>query len=176
MPATLSLPARAVGVVVLAYRSRDERPSAGDRAVARALAESGLGTALVDVLTPEEAAEETARGQPLHDVERFGHRVVEAIDWLDADALVADLPPILRELPLGCYGSGMSAAAVLLAAAARPHRVAAVVCAVDNLHLARDGMTRAGTPTLLIAGDVAASEQVTALSRDWFVQHLGAAR
>jgi hypothetical protein len=97
---TLSLPPRARGLVVLVQ---------GHQAVAGALFEAGFGTLSMD-----------AQG----DVEMLARRVVGAIDRLAADALIGDLPEELRELPIACCGDGAGAEAALLAAAARPDRIA----------------------------------------------------
>jgi putative phosphoribosyl transferase len=144
----LALPPRTRGVVVLAGH--------GSRAVADVLAEAGFGTLLLDPITPDEEPEDS---------------VARAIDWLDADAIVGDLPPRLRHLPIGCFGASTGAAAALIAAAERPHRVGAAVAHGGPPDLARDVLSRVTVPILLIAG-AEDPERVPELTREWFERRL----
>jgi putative phosphoribosyl transferase len=60
---SLSVPARANGIVIFAHGSGSGRFSLRNRAVAHVLLKAGLATLLVDLLTPAEEAEDlrTAR-------------------------------------------------------------------------------------------------------------------
>jgi pimeloyl-ACP methyl ester carboxylesterase len=147
----LVVPPRARGVVVFAHGTGSGRLSTRDRAVARTLGPARLATLLIDLLTPEEEAEPRTAGLRF-DVTVLGERIVAAIDWLALDASVGDLPPTLGRLPVGCFGASAGAAAALIAAARRPHRVAAVVSRGGRPDLANDVLTRVTAPTLLIVG------------------------
>jgi dienelactone hydrolase len=159
---TLTLPPRARGVVV-AHGSGSGRFSRRNRAVAGVLERAGLGTLLLDLLTEEEEQEDARTARLRFDVRLLGARVVAAIDWLAADAVVGDLPPTLAALPIGCFGASTGAAAALIAAAERPDRVAAVVSRGGRPDLAADALPRVIAPTLLIVG--ARDTEVLALNR-----------
>jgi putative phosphoribosyl transferase len=148
----LTFPPGARGVVVFAHGSGSGRHSPRNRAVADVLVHAGLATLLLDLLTSAEEAEDQRTRRLRFDVERLGERVVGAIDWLAADAVVGDLPPSLAELPVGCFGASTGAAAALIAAAQRPDRVRAVVSRGGRPDLAAAALERVTAPTLLIVG------------------------
>jgi pimeloyl-ACP methyl ester carboxylesterase len=143
LPGILTLPPHAPGLVVFAPGTGSSRLSPRNAAVAKALAEARFGTLLLDLVAPEEEG---------CDVRRSADRVTGAIDWLTTDALAGDLPPRLAGLPVGCFGAGMGAVAVLMAAAERPDRVVAVVCRGGRPDLAGPALGRVTAPTLLIVG------------------------
>jgi dienelactone hydrolase len=148
----LAVPPGARGVVVFAHGSGSGRMSPRNRAVAGVLLRAGLGTLLIDLLTPDEEAEDVRTARLRFDVRLLGERVVGAIDWLAAEAVVGDVPPRLRELPVGCFGASTGAAAALIAAAERPERVRAVVSRGGRPDLAGPVLPRVTAPTLLIVG------------------------
>jgi dienelactone hydrolase len=195
----LSVPPAARGVVVFAHGSGSGRFSPRNRAVAGVLAEAGLATLLMDLLTPAEEAEDLRTGRLRFDVRLLGERVIGAIDWLASHAAVG-------ELAVGCFGASTGAAAALIAAAERPERVGAVVSRGGRPDLARDALPRVTAATLLIVGgrdtevialnrfaqsllagesrleivpgaghlfeEPGALERVAVLARDWFLEHL----
>jgi putative phosphoribosyl transferase len=148
----LTLPPHARGVVVFAHGSGSGRLSPRNTAVANVLVQAGFGTLLLDLLTAEEEVEDRVTARLRFDIRLLADRVIAAIDWLDADAIVGDLPPRLRELPVGTFGASTGAAAALIAAAERPHRVGAVVSRGGRPDLAGDALPRVTAPTLLIVG------------------------
>jgi pimeloyl-ACP methyl ester carboxylesterase len=195
----VSVPPAARGLVLFAHGSGSGRLSPRNRAVAESLVGAGLATLLMDLLTPEEEAEDLRTARLRFDVQLLGERVISTIDWLASDA-------VLGGLPLGCFGASTGAAAALIAAAERPQRVAAVVSRGGRPDLAAHALPRVTAPTLLIVGgrdtevialnrvaqaDLAgesqlvivpgaghlfeepgALENVAALARDWFLAHL----
>ena len=195
----LSVPTAATGLVVFAHGSGSGRFSPRNRAVADALVQAGLATLLMDLLTPEEEAEDLRSARLRFDVQLLGDRVISTIDWLASD-------PNAGQLPVGCFGASTGAAAALIAAAERPRRVSAVVSRGGRPDLAADALPRVSAPTLLIVGgrdtevirlnrsaqarlavesqlvivpgaghlfeEPGALEKVAALARDWFLQHL----
>jgi putative phosphoribosyl transferase len=152
LTAVLTVPPRAPAVVVFAHGSGSGRLSPRNRAVAGVLLRAGLATLLIDLLTPDEEAEDVRTARLRFDVRRLGERVVGAIDWLGAEAVVGDVPPRLRDLPVGCFGASTGAAAALIAAAERPDRVRAVVSRGGRPDLAGRVLPRVTAPTLLIVG------------------------
>jgi pimeloyl-ACP methyl ester carboxylesterase len=151
--ALLAVPPDAKGIVVFAHGSGSGRFSPRNRAVADFLFDAGLASLLMDLLTPDEEAIDERTAELRFDIPLLGGRVIGAIDWLAADAAVGDLPPGLRELPVGCFGASTGAAAALIAAAERPDRVRAVVSRGGRPDLAGAGVLRRVTaPTLFIVG------------------------
>jgi dienelactone hydrolase len=150
--AILILPPSARGVVVFAHGSGSGRLSPRNKAVADVLVRAGLGALLVDLLTADEEAEDLVTGRIRFDIRLLADRVIGAIDWLALDAVVGDLPPRLRQLPVGCFGASTGAAAALIAAAERPERVRAVVSRGGRPDLAGAALRLVTAPTLLIVG------------------------
>jgi putative phosphoribosyl transferase len=107
---------------------------------------------LLDLLTSDEEAEDRRSARLRFDIGLLAKRVVGAIDWLAGEAVVGDLPPSLRDLPLGCFGASTGAAAALIAAAARPAITAAVISRGGRPDLADEALERVQAPTLLIVG------------------------
>jgi putative phosphoribosyl transferase len=142
---TLPGPDPAIGVVVFAHGSGSGRGSPRNRAVAAALGGHRLATLLFDLLTEEEEVVDRRTGELRFDVGLLGRRLVDAVDWVKAQ-------PATRGLPLGLFGASTGAAAALLAAAARPGDVAAVVSRGGRPDLAGAALRAVSAPTLLIVG------------------------
>ncbi len=159
----LAVPADAAGLVIFAHGSGSSRFSGRNRAVAAALRTAGFATLLLDLLTaPEEAADELTR-EYRFDIERLGRRVVAAVDWAAAD-------PRVEGLPIACFGASTGAAAALIAAAARPSAVRAVISRGGRPDLAGDALPAVTAPTLLIVGGddedvIALNQQARVLMR-----------
>jgi putative phosphoribosyl transferase len=156
----LVLPEHASGVVVFAHGSGSGRHSPRNRHVAATLNEAGLGTLLVDLLTAEEDEVDRVTAQLRFDIDLLARRVVATIDWLRGS--LAGPPPI-GPLPIGLFGASTGAAAALVAAAARPDDIAAVVSRGGRPDLAGPALPLVRAPTLLIVGG--ADEQVLELNR-----------
>lgn len=58
----------------------------------------GLATLLIDLLTPEEEAEDRYNAQYRFDIELLKDRLIGATDWLMEDAAT-------RSLKIGCFGA-----------------------------------------------------------------------
>jgi putative phosphoribosyl transferase len=141
----LSVPADARGVVLFAHGSGSSRLSPRNRHVARLLNEARLATLLVDLLTPEEEVADARTAHLRFDIGLLAERLVGVSDWLGARAK-------MRDLRLGYFGASTGAAAVLVAAAVRPERAAAVVSRGGRPDLASGALPRVRAPTLLIVG------------------------
>jgi putative phosphoribosyl transferase len=141
----LVVPHDAAGLVLFAHGSGSSRFSRRNRAVAEALVDAGFATLLLDLLTRKEEAIDQHTGQFRFDIDRLAERVVAAIDW-------AGDQPMLAALPIACFGASTGAAATLVAAAARPARVRAVISRGGRPDLAGDALGRVEAPTLLIVG------------------------
>ena len=141
----LHIPERASGLVIFAHGSGSSRFSRRNRAVAAALEHAGFGTLLLDLLTPEEEADDDRTAEHRFNVSLLGRRVVGAVEWTRER-------PDLRRLPIATFGASTGAAAALIAAAARPAVVGAVISRGGRPDLAEDALPRVLSPTLLIVG------------------------
>ena len=141
----LGIPVDAAGIVVFAHGSGSGRASPRNRQVARALRESGFATLLLDLLTADEAPRDEATRGLRFNIPLLATRLTSAIDALAVDART-------RDLPVGLFGASTGAAAALIAAANRPHRVRAVVSRGGRPDLAADAIGQVLAPTLLLVG------------------------
>lgn len=137
----LVVPELVRGFVLFAHGSGSSRHSPRNRFVATALNHAGLGTLLLDLLTPEE---EVDRSQ-VFDIELLASRLVSATNWL------RELPDA-RARRLGYFGASTGAAAALRAAAELQDDVAAVVSRGGRPDLAGDALEQVTAPTLFIVG------------------------
>jgi putative phosphoribosyl transferase len=142
---TLGVPEGARGIILFAHGSGSSRFSRRNRYVARMLRDAGLGTFLLDLLSPgEEAVDEITRHHRF-DIAMLADRLVAAIDWLRDQ-------PVTADLPVGLFGASTGGGAALVAAAERPLRVSAVVSRGGRPDLAGEALSRVKSPTLLIVG------------------------
>jgi putative phosphoribosyl transferase len=137
----LMVPVGATGVVVFAHGSGSSRHSPRNRFVASVLDDAGIGTLLLDLLTP---AEEVDRAN-VFDVELLARRLLAATGWLAAAPMVAGRR-------IGYFGASTGAAAALWAAGEPDAEVAAVVSRGGRPDLAIPRLAAVRAPTLLIVG------------------------
>ncbi|MFC8848786.1 MULTISPECIES: dienelactone hydrolase family protein [unclassified Micromonospora] len=145
LPADVLVPAGATGVVLFAHGSGSSRHSPRNTAVAGTLHERALGTVLVDLLTPEEDRVDARTAELRFDIGLLADRLAAIVDWMGAE-------PTLGRLPVGLFGASTGAAAALVAAAARPERVRAVVSRGGRPDLAGVALPQVAAPTLLLVG------------------------
>jgi pimeloyl-ACP methyl ester carboxylesterase len=142
----LAMPAEPRGIVAFAHGSGSSRHSPRNKLVAQALREDvGVGTLLIDLLTPAEDALDARTGSLRFDIALLASRVVSICDWLVKGTRT-------RGLPVGLFGASTGAAAALIAAAERPAIVEAVVSRGGRPDLALDVLPRIDAPTLFIVG------------------------
>jgi len=197
----LVVPDGARGVVLFAHGSGSSRHSPRNVYVAEELQAGGLGTLLLDLLTPTEEHVDLATRELRFDISLLAERLVGAIEWLSSQETT-------RALPLGLFGASTGAAGALVAAAQMPDRVGAVVSRGGRPDLAGAELPSVKAPTLLIVGEndpvvidlnrraisrmtaplqleivprathlfeePGTLEQVARLARDWFARHLRA--
>ena len=142
----LAIPAAAGGLVIFAHGSGSSRHSRRNIAVAEALQQRGLATLLLDLLTPEEEAVDARTAHIRFDIPLLASRLVAAAEW-------ASVQPDTRALPIGLFGASTGGGAALIAAAARPGAITAVVSRGGRPDLAGEALTRVTAPTLLIVGE-----------------------
>ena len=141
----LALPDDARGVVLFAHGSGSSRFSSRNRYVAGELNAAGLATLLVDLLTPDEEAEDRYTAHLRFDVGMLAERLVGAVAWLRRN-------PGTAVLPVGIFGASTGGGAALVAAARLPGEVAAVVSRGGRPDLAGGALPDVRAPTLLIVG------------------------
>jgi len=193
----LVIPEQPRGLVVFAHGSGSSRNSPRNRQVAGVLQAAGLGTLLVDLLTPTEELHRTN----VFDIELLARRLGQVTTWLRSRVDTAGLP-------VGYFGASTGAGAALWAASEPGTAIAAVVSRGGRPDLAGDRLALVRAPTLLIVGgrdeivlelnrdaqarlggasqltvvpgathlfeEPGALAQVAALACDWFVAHLSA--
>jgi dienelactone hydrolase len=143
---TLDIPATARGVVLFAHGSGSSRFSTRNRYVARVLREAGLATLLLDLLSSAEEQVDLVTRHLRFDIPLLASRLVNAIDWLGSNDSTA-------ALPVGLFGASTGGGAALVAAAARPNRVSAVVSRGGRPDLAGAALPDVHAPTLLLVGE-----------------------
>jgi putative phosphoribosyl transferase len=198
LPGHLTVPDGAAGVVVFAHGSGSSRRSPRNHFVAAALNQAGLGTLLVDLLTPDE---ELTRAN-VFDVRLLAARLTVITHALRRHTAV-------RDVPVGYFGASTGAAAALWAAADPHLPIAAIVSRGGRPDLAGPQLASVRAPTLLIVGgndeavldlnrqaqqqltcesqltiipgathlfeEPGALERVAELASDWFTRHFTAA-
>ena len=152
LPGLLTLPADPDGLVVFAHGSGSSRLSTRNQRVAQALVRAGFGTLLFDLLTMPESQNRAN----VFDISLLAERLSGAVSWVARQ-------PETFELPIGLFGASTGAAAALVAAAAAPYAVAAVVSRGGRPDLAGAALTRVRAPTLLLVGS--RDPEVLALNR-----------
>ncbi|HMC20790.1 MAG TPA: dienelactone hydrolase family protein [Thermoanaerobaculia bacterium] len=187
----------ATGIVLFAHGSGSSRFSSRNRYVAEVLRVGGLGTLLLDLLTPEEELVDTRTAHLRFDIELLADRLVGTIDWLARQ---------MPKLKVGLFGASTGGGAALVAAARVPERIYAVVSRGGRPDLAAGALPKVQAPTLLIVGgndtpviamnqeaydrmtcvrrleiipgashlfeEPGTLEQVARMARDWFLQYL----
>jgi len=142
---TIAVPGSARGIVLFAHGSGSSRFSPRNRFVAAHLLEAGLGTLLIDLLTPAEEEMDRRTRALRFDIPMLAARLVSLVDWMGGERET-------RSLNVGLFGSSTGAGAALIAAAERPESVAAVVSRGGRPDLAGKHLPRVRAPTLLIVG------------------------
>jgi pimeloyl-ACP methyl ester carboxylesterase len=138
----LKLPENAKSIVLFAHGSGSSRHSPRNNYVASVLHDSGIGTLLMDLLTPEEDVNYQTR----FDIPLLTQRLLIATRWVKAEALT-------KALPIGYFGASTGAAAALQAAAARGEEIRAVVSRGGRPDLAgQNSLSNVTCPTLLLVG------------------------
>lgn len=149
----LALPVAPTGLVLFAHGSGSSRHSPRNNYVAGVLHARGVGTLLLDLLTPEEDRDYRTR----FDIALLTQRLIQAALWLG-------LQPLCQSLPLGYFGASTGAAAALMAAAAQGPAIQALVSRGGRPDLAGpEALARVACPTLLLVGG--RDEEVLELNR-----------
>jgi putative phosphoribosyl transferase len=144
--ATLTIPRRALGLVLFAHGSGNCRISPHNREVINGLNAAGFATLLPELLTYDEEIIDRATARFRFDAQLLGERLASVTEWAASDGA-------LSHMRIGYFGVSTGAAAALIAAAALPTRVRAVVSRGGRTDLADLVLARTRAATLLIAGE-----------------------
>jgi putative phosphoribosyl transferase len=145
LPGQLVLPESGRGVILFAHGSGSSRLSPRNQFVAREFKQAGLGTLLLDLLSEDEESEDLETRELRFNIPLLAERVTGATDWL------LDVPEA-RDAAVGYFGASTGAAAALVAAAASPGPVGAVVSRGGRPDLAGDSLGEVKAPILMIVG------------------------
>jgi pimeloyl-ACP methyl ester carboxylesterase len=140
LPADLTVPANASGLVIFAHGSDSSRHSPRNQYVAGVLNRAGLATLLFDLLSPEEAADR----RNVFDIALLAKRLTATRDWATGIESVGGVP-------IGYFGASTGGAAALWSAAEAD--VGAVVSRGGRIDLAGPRLASVTAPTLLIVGE-----------------------
>jgi putative phosphoribosyl transferase len=142
LPGSLVIPPDAGGLVVFVQGSGSSRHSPRNQFVAAGLNRAGLGTLLVDLLTPDE---ELNRAN-VFNVALLAARLTAITRWLRDQ-------PGTAAVPVGYFGASTGTAAALAAATATPRLpIAAIVSRSGRPDLVGGRLALVQAPTLLIVG------------------------
>jgi len=142
---TLTIPKNARGIVLFVHGSGSSRHSPRNRFVARTLNNAGLATLLFDLLTAEEELTDVQTREHRFDIGLLAGRLGFATAWILQESAA-------NGLRIGYFGSSTGGGAALVAAAARPDQVGAVVSRGGRPDLAGAALGSVRAPTLLIVG------------------------
>ena len=142
----LTVPTDARATVVFVQGAGTDRRTPRNVLVASELNGAGFATLLFDVLTPAEAAEDARSAQYRFAIDLMAGRVGAAVDFVAHHQQTAGMP-------IGLYGVGSGAAAVLAAAADRPGVVGAIVSRGGRTEMAWSHLARVAVPTLFLVGE-----------------------
>lgn len=138
---SLIVPRGARGLIIFAHGSGSSRFSPRNVLVASELAEAGLATLLVDLLTRQE--DQTYENR--FDINLITQRLIDITAWIQNQ-------PKTKDLKIGYFGASTGAAAALKAAAELGEKIGAVVSRGGRPDLAHEALQDVKSPTLLIVG------------------------
>lgn len=139
------MPSKATGIVLFAHGSGSGRHSPRNRSVASYLQNRGIGTLLLDLLTPEEEKIDLVTRQYRFDIPLLTQRLVDVTRWIRSR-------PEVSARPLGYFGASTGAAAALGAASTLPGDISSIVSRGGRPDLASDSLEHVTAPTLLLVG------------------------
>lgn len=141
----LHIPNAVERIVIFAHGSGSSRLSPRNQHIAHLLHNARMATLLFDLLTPEEDALDAKTMEYRFDLDLLATRLIAATHWLHGN-------PALKQLPMGYFGASTGGGAALMAAAAEPSLVKAVVSRGGRPDLAGAALPKVKASTLLIVG------------------------
>lgn len=135
------------GIVIFAHGSGSSRHSPRNKYVAQVLNSVGIATLVVDLLTVEEETVDNLTKEHRFNIVLLAQRLISCTDWISQN-------PELKNLKIGYFGASSGTAAALVATAARPNVISAIVSHGGRPDLAgKELLDQIEAPTLLIVGE-----------------------
>lgn len=135
------------GIVIFAHGSGSSRHSPRNKYVAQVLNNVGIATLVVDLLTVEEETVDNLTKEHRFNIVLLAQRLISCTDWILQN-------PELKNLKIGYFGASSGTAAALVATAARPNVISAIVSHGGRPDLAgKELLDQIEAPTLLIVGE-----------------------
>ena len=135
------------GIVIFAHGSGSSRHSPRSKYVAQVLNNVGFATLVVDLLTLEEETVDNLTKEHRFNIVLLAQRLISCTDWTLQN-------PELKNLKIGYFAASTGAAAALVASAARPNAISAIVSRGGRPDLAgKEVLDQIEAPTLLIVGE-----------------------
>ncbi|HKW12361.1 MAG TPA: dienelactone hydrolase family protein [Gemmatimonadaceae bacterium] len=141
----LSLSEHARGLVIIANGDGDRVYDATNTFIARRLADAGFGTLVVDLLTPNEAAEDAESSALRFHQSLLATRLIKVTQWVRARL-------VFRGLEIGYFASGLCAGAALASASVSAN-IRSVVCRGARVDLVVPRLRGVRASVLLLVGD-----------------------
>ena len=142
----LTVPQNARGILLFPYAIEGAQHISYTVGIAKMFHKAGLATLLVELLTPEEKRLDAETAFFRENVDIMQQRIIGIANWLSEDSQT-------QNLRIGYFGTGVTGAAVLVAAVERPDLVIAVTSASGRIDLAREYLARVESPVLLLVGE-----------------------
>jgi putative phosphoribosyl transferase len=134
-------------MVIFAHGSGSSRHIPRSKYVAQVLNNVGIAILVVDLLTLEEETVDNLTKEYRFNIVLLAQRLISCTDWILQN-------PKLKNLKIGYFGASTGAAAALVAAAARPNVISAIVSCGGRPDLAgKELLDQIEAPTLLIVGE-----------------------
>lgn len=133
------------GLVIVANGDGDHVYDETNAFVAQRLCDAGFATLLVDLLTPNEAAEDAETSALRFHQGLLASRLVRVAQWVRSS-------PVFSGLEVGLFASGLCAGAAL-AAASVSTAIRAVVCRGARVDVVVPQLHRVGAEVLLLVGE-----------------------
>lgn len=141
----INIPKGAKGIVLFAHGSGSGRLSPRNQYVASVLAEGGIATLLMDLLTLEEEAIDDVTRELRFDIPLLAARLGDVAEWVKNNKDT-------KNLKIGYFGASTGAAAALISAYEKKDLIQAVVSRGGRPDLAAKVLPQVHAPTLLIVG------------------------
>jgi len=137
----LQIPSHCKGIVIFAHGSGSSHLSPRSQIVAQIFHQTGLGTLLFDLLTPDESNSK----KNIFNIPQLGARLLLALREIKKRSEI-------RNLPIGLFGASTGAAAALWSAAHSPHLISSIVSRGGRPDLVLSILPQVSAPVLLIVG------------------------
>lgn len=137
----LTIPLKPIATIIFVHGSGSSRHSPRNKRVADDLNAQGFATLLFDLLTAEEASNQSN----VFDIEMLTQRLIRVTKWINTHENMA-------QLPIGYFGASTGAAAALVAASTMGAEITAVVSRGGRVDLAGNELRNVKAPTLMIVG------------------------